>query len=89
MSDATKKLRLALRLVETRDTMRSLFGDAYHAKCAPWSSVLRDIMNKMKCDSLRALLHVKKELEQAGHDVPPLAIAAAVDLAEHAAEMEG
>ena len=80
MADALDRARLAVRLHDTREFMRRLFGDEYDEKVEPWRRVVRLLCAQWECSPLSVAPH----LERAGHlpEHPLLLIAASVDVAE-------
>lgn len=81
-----KALTIAVRLRDTRETMRDYFGKEYAARVAPWRALVRRCVASAKCRPLQAPMLLQAEARKQGNDIENLPllmlISAAVDEAE-------
>jgi hypothetical protein len=58
-----QKIQMAAKLYDCRDTARRLLGEAFSAKVAEYSEVIKLVMSDKKIDALTAGIFVSKQSE--------------------------
>lgn len=77
------QVRAAAKLYEIRDVMRRLLGDRYAEAIAPWKDYIRRGMVGQNMDNvLIDTLRIAEAMKANGEDIPPMFLAAAVELVE-------
>jgi hypothetical protein len=78
-----QQVRIAAKMYETRDAMKSLRGDKWPADFAEYSAFIRRAMEKWNLDTLPACLRICEKMEDRPMTQMML-VAAAVEMVEPA-----
>lgn len=74
-----KPIQISAKLYQCRDTARLLLGDKYHARMESYGNLVRDVMDRKKCNELKASILLA---EHADGMVSIMIFAATVELIE-------
>lgn len=83
MLDVLKTVAITETMLHMRDTMRSLWGDQFTEKLAPWQSAITTVAERKHVDPLQAAIQLAKAAD-GGHAVLPI-MAAYVEMVEPSA----
>lgn len=79
-----QQVRMAARLYQCRDSMRTILGSKYHETIGGYAKTIRHVANERKIDTLAAAIQMSKEAQAMFWDpiIPVCLLAAAVEIAE-------
>jgi hypothetical protein len=82
MSDRTR-VKVAARMYETQDTMRTVMGDDYEAKAKPYRDAILYVMGRDECSALAAVTAIANETDVKSNGIAMgMLVAASVDVIE-------
>ena len=79
MSDTMQAARVAIKLESALQTMKSLHGDKWPERAAPYRAVLDGVIGTEGCSVLDAALPIAKAMSDAGES-PVMLLAAAAEM---------
>ncbi|MFA6231010.1 MAG: hypothetical protein WC617_12695 [Rhodanobacter sp.] len=87
MADLVKAVQLTTQLYHMRDTMRSLWGEQYPERIAPWQSAITKVADSRHLPTLQAAIQLAKAIDSDGFGVVAV-MAAYVEMVEPNRGME-
>lgn len=84
MSASEQQIRVAAKLYECRNSVRTILGAKYHETIGGYAKTIQHVASERKVDTLVAAMQMAKEMQALHCDpiIPICLMAAAVELAE-------
>ena len=87
MADLMQAARTAVKLEAALQTMKSLHGDKWDERAAPYRAVLNGVIGTEGCSVLEAALPIAKAMSEAG-ETPVMLLAVAAEMCNANAEAQ-
>lgn len=70
-----RAVRIAATYYDARDSLRTILGDEYAARVAPWREVVRGAVRRFGCAEVMAPVRVVQDLRERGQNVGGIEVA--------------